>query len=61
MPADDARARIKAQATDPQRRAVADVVIMNDGTLDDLREQVDALWGRLVEPGGGLEPFDAIQ
>ena len=40
----DARARIAAQATDEQRRAVADVVIVNDGTLDELRAAVDAAW-----------------
>jgi dephospho-CoA kinase len=48
MHEDDARARIKAQATDDERRAVADVVIDNDGTFDELRAQVDALWTRLT-------------
>src|SRR5262245_3176000 len=33
MSEQDARARIAAQATDEQRRAVADVVIVNDATL----------------------------
>jgi dephospho-CoA kinase len=40
----DARGRIAAQATDAQRRAAADVVITNDGTLDALRAQVDNVW-----------------
>jgi dephospho-CoA kinase len=44
MTPDEAHARIRAQASDEQRRAVADVVIVNDGTLDDLREQIDAVW-----------------
>jgi dephospho-CoA kinase len=44
----DARERMAAQATDEQRRAVADVVIDNDGSLDDLAAQVDALWARLT-------------
>ncbi|NUR74278.1 MAG: dephospho-CoA kinase [Hamadaea sp.] len=44
----EARARIAAQATDEQRRAVADVLIVNEGTLDDLRSQVDKAWPRLV-------------
>jgi dephospho-CoA kinase len=44
MTEDDARARIAAQATDEQRREVADIVIVNDGTLDDLRVAVDAAW-----------------
>jgi len=40
----DARARIAAQATDEQRRAVADVVIVNDGTVEELRARVDEVW-----------------
>jgi dephospho-CoA kinase len=46
----DARSRIAAQATDEQRRAVADVVIVNDGTLDDLRAKVDAVWRDVITP-----------
>jgi dephospho-CoA kinase len=41
------RARMGAQASSEQREALADVVIRNDGTLDDLRAQVDALWSTL--------------
>src|SRR3954468_16839997 len=37
----DARARIAAQATDEQRRAVADVVLDNSGTRDELAAQLD--------------------
>lgn len=47
MEADDVRARIASQATDDQRRAVADAVITNDGDLATLAERVDELW-RLV-------------
>ncbi|MGH8938526.1 MAG: dephospho-CoA kinase, partial [Actinomycetes bacterium] len=47
MTAEDARARMAAQATREQRRAVADVVIDNDGDLARLQEQVDALWADL--------------
>jgi dephospho-CoA kinase len=47
---DDARARIAAQATDEQRRAVADVVLHNDGTPEELRAQVDRFWAERVEP-----------
>jgi dephospho-CoA kinase len=53
MPAEQARARMAAQATDEQRRAVADVVLVNDGTTDDLRAKVDALWRSRVSPGPG--------
>ena len=44
MTADEARARIATQATDEQRRAVADVVIVNNGTTEELAEQVDQVW-----------------
>jgi dephospho-CoA kinase len=47
---DDARARIAAQATDEQRRAVADVVLDNSGTLEHLAEQVDRFWAEHVTP-----------
>jgi len=45
---DDARARIAAQATDEQRRAVADVVIDNSGSLEELAAQVDRFWADRV-------------
>ena len=48
MPEADARARMAAQATDEQRRAVAHEVIGNDGSREALRAEVDALWERLV-------------
>jgi len=44
MSRDEALARIRAQATDEQRRAVATVVIDNNGTLDQLNERVDEVW-----------------
>lgn len=50
MTEEEARARIRAQATDEQRRAVADIVLVNDGTLDDLRAQVDAAWHERLVP-----------
>ena len=43
MAADDARARMAAQATDAERRAVADHVLVNDGDEADLAERVDEL------------------
>jgi dephospho-CoA kinase len=49
MPEADARARIKAQASEPQRRAAADVWLDNSGTPDEIVAVVDALWAdRLV-------------
>jgi dephospho-CoA kinase len=45
----DARARIKAQASDEARRAAADAWLDNNGTVAGLLGQVDALWhDRLV-------------
>lgn len=53
MPEADARARIAAQATPEQRRAVADIWLDNSGTPDRVLAQADALWAdRLV-------PFEA--
>lgn len=46
---EDVRARIAAQASDDERRAVADVVIVNDGPVDALVGEVDRLWGRITE------------
>ena len=50
---EDARARIAAQATDEQRRAVADVVLDNSGTPDALAAQVERLWAERVVPAAG--------
>jgi dephospho-CoA kinase len=46
----EARARIAAQATDEQRAAVADVVLRNDGSLEELRAAVDDLWRDRLNP-----------
>ncbi|MEU6498194.1 dephospho-CoA kinase [Streptomyces californicus] len=48
MTESDARARMSAQATREERRAVADLVVDNDGTHEALVEQVDAVWDELV-------------
>ncbi|MGZ4142494.1 MAG: dephospho-CoA kinase [Actinomycetota bacterium] len=47
------RARMAAQASSEQRAALADVVIRNDGDMEALRAQVDALWVMLSERRGG--------
>ena len=47
---EDARARTAAQATDGQRRAVADVVLDNSGTPEELAAQVDRFWAERVVP-----------
>ena len=50
LTADDARARMAAQATDEQRRAVADVVLDNSGTEAELAAQVERFWTERVRP-----------
>jgi dephospho-CoA kinase len=47
---DDAEARVAAQATREQRRAVATYLLDNTGTRDDLRERVAEVVGELVRP-----------
>lgn len=44
MSPEDARARIAAQATDAERRAVADVWLDNSGTPEQLADAVRRLW-----------------
>lgn len=46
----DVRARIAAQATEKQRRAVADVWLDNSGSADELVERVRRLWHERVAP-----------
>jgi dephospho-CoA kinase len=53
LTAEDARARMAAQATDEQRRAVADVVLDNSGTPSELEAQVDRFWAERVVSTGG--------
>ena len=45
---EQARARMNSQATDVQRRALADHVIVNDGSPDDLAAAVDQVWAELT-------------
>jgi dephospho-CoA kinase len=40
--------RIAAQLTNEERRAKADLTIENNGTLEELRNRVDAAWGTLA-------------
>jgi dephospho-CoA kinase len=55
MTEEDARARIAAQASREERRAVATHVIDNSGSLDDLKAQVDALWEDLARRAASTE------
>ncbi len=47
MDREDAKARMASQATDDERRAVADHVLVNNGSLDELSAAVDRLWDDL--------------
>ncbi|HBF80174.1 MAG TPA: dephospho-CoA kinase [Streptomyces sp.] len=48
MTEEDARARMAAQATREERLAVADLVVDNDGPLEELEPQVRAVWSELT-------------
>jgi dephospho-CoA kinase len=48
MREDQARARMAAQAAREQRLSIADIVIDNSGTLDDLDRRVGEVWTDLV-------------
>ena len=50
MTADQARARMAAQASRDDRLAAADVVLDNSGTVDTLLAQVDGLWEARLAP-----------
>lgn len=71
LPEHDARARMKAQASDEQRRAIADVLLDNSGTQEELVEKARQLWfdrvlplaenirtGRVVRTAPRLVPHD---
>ena len=52
MNRDEALARIAVQATDEERRGVADVIVSTSGAIEDLSAEVDRLWStRILEPG----------
>ncbi|MEE6280856.1 dephospho-CoA kinase [Georgenia sunbinii] len=52
MSEDDARARLAAQASDRERREVADVWLDNSGTREELLARVHALWPQLESRAG---------
>jgi dephospho-CoA kinase len=53
MTEEDARARMAAQATREQRRAIADIVIDNDVPLADLERRVKDVWAELTRGAHG--------
>jgi dephospho-CoA kinase len=50
MPEDDARARIAAQASDEQRRAVADIWLDNSGSTEELVQRAHDVWNNRILP-----------
>lgn len=50
MSSQEAWARVDAQATDAERREVADEVIVNDSSLNDLSEATQRFWDDRVQP-----------
>lgn len=53
-----ARARVAAQASREDRRAAADLVIDNSGSLDDLLIEVERVWEQLKALGGQVRVSD---
>ncbi|MEO3803973.1 dephospho-CoA kinase [Nonomuraea sp. B1E8] len=52
MPESDARARIAAQASREDRLAAADIVVPNEGSLDELDTRVAEVWDELTRRAG---------
>lgn len=48
VPRDDALARMAAQASDEERARVADIVVDNSGSMNDLRESAAGVWRQLA-------------
>ncbi len=45
--------RIAVQASDQERASIANVIVVNDGSLDQLRSKVEELWFTQLEPKAG--------
>ncbi len=52
----DIEKRMASQATEEQRRAIADCVLTNNGSEDDLLRQVENVWESTILPRANLEP-----
>ena len=52
MAAEEAEARIASQAAREDRLAVADIVVDNSGTLEDLDKRVEEVWAELSRRAG---------
>ena len=54
MTREEAMHRLNSQASDTERLAVADVVIDNNGTVEEALAQVDALWAKASAAASGV-------
>ena len=45
--------RIAVQASDQERASIANVIVVNDGSLDQLRSKVEELWFTQLKPKAG--------
>ena len=45
--------RIAAQASDQERASIANVIVVNDGSLDQLRSKVEEVWFTQLQPKAG--------
>ncbi len=59
MSRDQALGRVRAQASQTAKVAVANIVVTNTGSYDDLWKQVNAAWKEVV-PGGGISEPETI-
>lgn len=57
MKREDAEARMANQATREQRLAIADIVIDNSGTLEDLDKRIDEVWNELRSRNAARRPW----
>ena len=55
MSAEQARQRVAAQATDAQRRTVADIWITNEGTQSELQAEAVRIWREEILPRAGAD------
>lgn len=53
VPLETAKARMAAQVSREKRLEIADHVLTNDGSLDELRKKVDELWRELQQAARG--------
>ncbi len=49
---EDIRARNAAQASEEDKESLADAIIRNDGSLEELQRQAERLWGELEQRAG---------